>query len=129
MTQYGVIIWFNEYKLEFIIYIRKWCYSLWSDYFTLYTWDISKILWSNFKYFLPPKTCGEYHILGLIYIYIYIWKNWICHIKLLLPWESQQALYVKWHILNVVGKFGPQLIELTSFKLKLLIRFIVNKTC
>ena len=28
-----------------------------------------------------------------------------------------------------VGKFRPQLIELTSFKPKLLIRFIINKTC
>ena len=28
-----------------------------------------------------------------------------------------------------VGKFRPQLIELTSFKSKLLIRFIINKTC
>ena len=28
-----------------------------------------------------------------------------------------------------VGKFRPHLIELTSFKPKLLIRFIVNKTC
>ena len=28
-----------------------------------------------------------------------------------------------------VGKFRPQLIELTSFKPKLLIRFIMNKTC
>ena len=28
-----------------------------------------------------------------------------------------------------VGKFRPRLIELTSFKPKLLIRFIMNKTC
>ena len=28
-----------------------------------------------------------------------------------------------------IGKFRPQLIELTSFKPKLLIRFIMNKTC
>ena len=28
-----------------------------------------------------------------------------------------------------VGKFRPWLIELTSFKPKLLIRFIMNKTC
>ena len=28
-----------------------------------------------------------------------------------------------------VGKFRPQLIELTSFKSKLLIKFIMNKTC
>ena len=28
-----------------------------------------------------------------------------------------------------VGKFRPQLIELTSFKPKLLIRFLMNKTC
>ena len=35
MMQYGVvIIRYNEYKLEFIIYIRKRCYRLWSDYFT-----------------------------------------------------------------------------------------------
>ena len=32
-------------------------------------------------------------------------------------------------ILVNVGKFRPQLIELTSFKPKLLIRFITNKTC
>ena len=30
---------------------------------------------------------------------------------------------------STVGKFRPQLIELTSFKPKLLIRFIMNKTC
>ena len=30
---------------------------------------------------------------------------------------------------KAVGKFRPQLIELTSFKPKLLIRFIMNKTC
>ena len=28
-----------------------------------------------------------------------------------------------------IGKFRPRLIELTSFKPKLLIRFIINKTC
>ena len=28
-----------------------------------------------------------------------------------------------------VGKFRPRLIELTNFKPKLLIRFIMNKTC
>ena len=31
--------------------------------------------------------------------------------------------------LMIVGKFRPQLIELTSFKPKLLIIFIMNKTC
>ena len=31
-------------------------------------------------------------------------------------------------VLEIVGKFRPQLIELTSFKPKLLIRFIMNKT-
>ena len=31
--------------------------------------------------------------------------------------------------IKIVGKFRPQLIELTSFKSKLLIRFIMNKTC
>ena len=30
---------------------------------------------------------------------------------------------------KVVGKFRPRLIELTSIKPKLLIRFIINKTC
>ena len=30
---------------------------------------------------------------------------------------------------DFVGKFRPRLIELTSFKPKLLIRFIMNKTC
>ena len=30
---------------------------------------------------------------------------------------------------NSVGKFRPRLIELTSFKPKLLIRFIMNTTC
>ena len=30
---------------------------------------------------------------------------------------------------GLVGKFRPQLIELISFKPKLLIRFIMNKTC
>ena len=30
---------------------------------------------------------------------------------------------------KIVGKFRPRLIELTSFKPKLLIRFIMNKTC
>ena len=38
-----------------------------------------------------------------------------------------------WNIISTnvqpIWKFRPQLIELTSFKLKLLIRFIVNKTC
>ena len=32
-------------------------------------------------------------------------------------------------ILRPVGKFKPWLIELTSFKLKLLIKFIMNKPC
>ena len=32
-------------------------------------------------------------------------------------------------LIPFVGKFRPQLIELTSFKSKLLIRFIMNKTC
>ena len=32
-------------------------------------------------------------------------------------------------VLMLDGKFRPQLIELTSFKPKLLIRFIMNKTC
>ena len=32
-------------------------------------------------------------------------------------------------LVSFVGKFRPQLVELTSFKLKLLIRFIMNKTC
>ena len=33
-------------------------------------------------------------------------------------------------IVNIcVGKFRPRLIELTSFKSKLLIKFIINKTC
>ena len=32
-------------------------------------------------------------------------------------------------IMLPVGKFRPRLIELTSFKSKLLIRFIMNKTC
>ena len=31
--------------------------------------------------------------------------------------------------IEFVGKFRPQLKELTSFKFKLLIRFIINKTC
>ena len=30
---------------------------------------------------------------------------------------------------DFVGKFRPRLIELTSFKPKLLIRFIMNKPC
>ena len=30
-------------------------------------------------------------------------------------------------ITKIVGKFRPQLIESTSFKLKLLIKFIMNK--
>ena len=30
-------------------------------------------------------------------------------------------------LIPLVGKFRPRLIELTSFKLKLLIRFIMNK--
>ena len=32
-------------------------------------------------------------------------------------------------LIPLIGKYGPQLIELTSFKSKLLIRFIMNKTC
>ena len=28
-----------------------------------------------------------------------------------------------------VGKFRPRLIELTNFKSKLLVKFIMNKTC
>ena len=32
-------------------------------------------------------------------------------------------------IIVLVGKFRPRLIELISFKLKLLIRFIMNKPC
>ena len=32
-------------------------------------------------------------------------------------------------LVSFVGKFRPQLVELTSFKPKLLIRFIMNKTC
>ena len=39
-------------------------------------------------------------------------------------------LLFTFHILPFdVGKFRPRLIELTSFKLKLLIRFIMNKPC
>ena len=41
-------------------------------------------------------------------------------------------LYQNFNFVNnfsFVGKFRPRLIELTSFKLKLLIRFIRNKTC
>jgi len=33
------------------------------------------------------------------------------------------------HFRQIVGKFRPRLIELTSFKPKLLIRYIINKTC
>ena len=32
-------------------------------------------------------------------------------------------------LIYFIGKFGPQLIKLTNFKPKLLIRFIMNKTC
>ena len=32
-------------------------------------------------------------------------------------------------LIPLVGKFRPWLIELTSFKPKLLIRFIINKPC
>ena len=35
--------------------------------------------------------------------------------------ETKKIIYV--------GKFRPRLIELTSFKSKLLIRFIMNKSC
>ena len=39
--------------------------------------------------------------------------------------------YTSYSLLNFVhvGKFRPQIKELTSFKPKLLIRFIMNKTC
>ena len=33
------------------------------------------------------------------------------------------------NVIDSVGKFRRQLIELTNFKPKLLIRFIMNKTC
>ena len=39
-------------------------------------------------------------------------------------WENKRDL-----VFTHVGKFRPRLIELTSFKLKLLIRFIMNKHC
>ena len=42
----------------------------------------------------------------------------------LAPWKAN--IYID---IAIVGKFRPQLIELTSFKPKLLIRFIRNKTC
>ena len=40
------------------------------------------------------------------------------------------AMHRYWQVLMTsIGKFRPRLIELTSFKLKLLVRFIMNKTC
>ena len=47
------------------------------------------------------------------------WPNLQCH-KLVLSTSDVQEF---------VGKYRPQLIELTRFKPKLLIRFIMNKTC
>ena len=45
--------------------------------------------------------------------------------------RSCTSALIQGHIycVHLVGKFRPQLIELTSFKPKLLIRFIINKTC
>ena len=42
-------------------------------------------------------------------------------------WRMVVNCMAIWFI--VVGKFRPQLIELTSFEPKLLITFIINKTC
>ena len=39
------------------------------------------------------------------------------------------CLYADDLLIFGVGKFRPRLIELTGFKLKLLIRFIMNKSC
>ena len=47
------------------------------------------------------------------------WPNLQCH-KLVLSTSDVQEF---------VGKYRPQLVELTRFKPKLLIRFIMNKTC
>ena len=40
--------------------------------------------------------------------------------------QSNQSVLA---LIPLVGKFRPWLIELTSFKPKLLIRFIMNKPC
>ena len=47
-------------------------------------------------------------------------------------WITQQGLKPNQSVsalIPLIGKFRPQLIELKSFKPKLLIRFIMNKTC
>ena len=54
--------------------------------------------------------------------------NFLCVCALLISkwiWRSKDEIL----IFNDVGKFRPRLIELTNFKSKLLIRFIMNKTC
>ena len=43
--------------------------------------------------------------------------------------DSSAKFYFSPNTTKTVGKFRPQLIELTSFNSKLLIRFIMNKTC
>ena len=50
-----------------------------------------------------------------IYIYIYIKKR-----------KKNISININ---INIVGKIRARLIELTSFKSKLLIRFIMNKSC
>ena len=43
--------------------------------------------------------------------------------------ENPSTQDVQDPLVQLVGKFRPQLIELTGFKPKLLIRFIMNKSC
>ena len=56
-----------------------------------------------------------------------------CSVYILIFWDIERgkgrSVVLFWERMAGIGKFRPQLIELTSFKPKLLIRFIMNKTC
>ena len=56
------------------------------------------------------------NVINFLCVYALLISKWI--------WRSKDEIL----IFNDVGKFRPRLIELTNFKSKLLIRFIMNKT-
>ena len=112
-----MIPWFYDWleAIAFIMYLS--IFSTWTT-----TWMIS----------LPSTFLSMIYIRVFINCNHYKLKNWslMIIISCLIVTDIYTNLGLcSFSVKQNVGKFRPQLIELTSFKSKLLIRFIMNKPC
>ena len=110
-------------------------YPNWFSSGSFTTWSAAERFFAEFFSFLFDNTCRCYLVFASLFPLLLSFNfYWLWLIKSVYCLYFIFRTYIVWIYACIgkfifVRKFRPQLIELTSFKPKLLIRFIMNKTC